>query len=136
MIGITSSPALCTNDPVCVNGTRRTEGSNFSLAAPSTGKKRALALPRCRSGAYRVRFPDEAMNFIIKRARESELHFRCRTSEIRAGASEDPRWISGFRAPGSLLFLFRFNSLRDPPPGYRVRQMAHEIYNRPVIIVK
>lgn len=88
----------------------RKEG-NFSLAAaPYASKKRARS--RAADRERTERFPDEAMNFIIKRAREKERERESRNYISDVGrakfgsTSEDPRWISGFRAEDPLFILF------------------------------
>ncbi|TGZ46173.1 hypothetical protein DBV15_11299 [Temnothorax longispinosus] len=105
VIGITSSLTLCTSDPVCVNGTRRTEERATFLSLHIEREKETCSLP--------VRFPDEAMNFIIKRARE-RVGITFPMSDERNSARQ-ARILDGYPdfAPG-ILFLFRFNSVRDP----------------------
>lgn len=95
VIGITSSLTLCTSDLVCVNGTRRTEKGVTFLSQHIEREKETCSLPRLPIGNVQSAISGRGHEFYYKaRARESELHFRCRTSKIRPskrGSSMDIR---------------------------------------------
>lgn len=99
VIGITSSLTLCTSDPVCVNGTRRTEEGATFLSQHIEREKETCSLPCLPIGNVQSAISGWGHEFYYKtRARES-WNYISDVGRAKFGpASEDPRWISGFRA--------------------------------------